>query len=86
MTFDLGRVTTIKPCLIAQTPLIAVTFDLGRVTTTRTLRCRVRLNCGDVRSRTSYNPNHKLSVRPHNIAVTFDLGRVTTKVSSCSPS
>ena len=36
------------------------------------------LDCGDVRSRTSYNNVPYLDTFLKRIAVTFDLGRVTT--------
>ena len=54
VTSDLGRVTTsyyFKPSISA----IVVTSDLGRVTTMKELQPGESKNCGDVRSRTSYN-------------------------------
>ena len=56
VTFDLGRVTTYHPRYQGFYPRIAVTFDLGRVTTSRVVLLSPGCNCGDVRSRTSYNP------------------------------
>ena len=59
VTFDLGRVTTWLSIFATSFLLIAVTFDLGRVTTTLNRESNgVPLNCGDVRSRTSYNCVH----------------------------
>ena len=55
VTFDLGRVTTSLQTLPTVGVLIVVTFDLGRVTTPKTFPADRRSNCGDVRSRTSYN-------------------------------
>ena len=56
VTFDLGRVTTAIPSSLNDNVLIVVTFDLGRVTTSLKLTIfLIALNCGDVRSRTSYN-------------------------------
>ena len=59
---------------------IVVTFDLGRVTTAVLADSDMfSSNCGDVRSRTSYNIFIKTSCSHNKIVVTFDLGRVTTK-------
>ena len=55
-----------------------VTFDLGRVTTNQILLKSDALDCGDVRSRTSYNTMSKIKDCKLEIVVTFDLGRVTT--------
>ena len=56
MTSDLGRVTTFGDLPSKIPTLIAVTSDLGRVTTYISIYSFVYLyNCGDVRSRTSYN-------------------------------
>ena len=61
-----------------------VTSDLGRVTTLYLLILLIKLkNCGDVRSRTSYNRFASRSKRLALIVVTSDLGRVTTRVLSC---
>ena len=38
----------------------------------------MHFDCGDVRSRTSYNVAIAMIAKPMFIAVTFDLGRVTT--------
>ena len=38
------------------------------------------MNCGDVRSRTSYNNKKMNKMSALKIVVTFDLGRVTTHV------
>ena len=55
VTSDLGRVTT-KDCkAITCLILIVVTSDLGRVTTIAFNQVTKFFNCGDVRSRTSYN-------------------------------
>ena len=59
---------------------IVVTSDLGRVTTTFAKVGFVDENCGDVRSRTSYNASTTLEPEALNIVVTSDLGRVTTTV------
>ena len=78
VTFDLGRVTTFASSLMFSSILIVVTFDLGRVTTFVTASASLELDCGDVRSRTSYNALLILNVDVFMIVVTFDLGRVTT--------
>ena len=78
MTFDLGRVTTIADATMVAIAVIAVTFDLGRVTTKQIKADLKSINCGDVRSRTSYNINSSGATVMTQIAVTFDLGRVTT--------
>ena len=58
---------------------IVVTSDLGRVTTSILKESLLSFDCGDVRSRTSYNLNpRRLSFSTH-IVVTSDLGRVTTR-------
>ena len=55
VTSDLGRVTTLRRRGKDRCE-IAVTSDLGRVTTKVSLMVVVtEFNCGDVRSRTSYN-------------------------------
>ena len=56
-----------------------VTSDLGRVTTLYLLILLIKLkNCGDVRSRTSYNSLKEIASTQIKIVVTSDLGRVTT--------
>ena len=55
VTFDLGRVTTPRFCLFDCFIFIVVTFDLGRVTTLLKFQLLLYNDCGDVRSRTSYN-------------------------------
>ena len=57
-----------------------MTFDLGRVTTIENVISMIEINCGDVRSRTSYNFTSFSENTKAKIAVTFDLGRVTTKI------
>ena len=81
MTSDLGRVTTHLNILKFQNLIIAVTSDLGRVTTTLPLAgCSANGDCGDVRSRTSYNHLAFAHTYLRKIAVTSDLGRVTTLI------
>ena len=55
-----------------------VTSDLGRVTTSNQAFLADSDNCGDVRSRTSYNVAHHDNPSVLKIVVTSDLGRVTT--------
>ena len=55
-----------------------MTSDLGRVTTLILCASHTLLNCGDVRSRTSYNKKRWPVLEYQPIAVTSDLGRVTT--------
>ena len=56
VTSDLGRVTTDKYFFPKLNAGIAVTSDLGRVTTPQQVLTFVQdCDCGDVRSRTSYN-------------------------------
>ena len=55
VTSDLGRVTTVNLSLVEFDEEIVVTSDLGRVTTKVNNIKDCLLNCGDVRSRTSYN-------------------------------
>ena len=55
VTSDLGRVTTAQKKAMQQQALIVVTSDLGRVTTLTFSFFAYYINCGDVRSRTSYN-------------------------------
>ena len=62
-----------------------MTFDLGRVTTEPKEQRLVSKDCGDVRSRTSYNSYLKSRLAVPKIAVTFDLGRVTTITIFSSP-
>ena len=57
-----------------------MTSDLGRVTTNCIAPAESFCNCGDVRSRTSYNPAIPNSRNENKIAVTSDLGRVTTQL------
>ncbi len=58
-----------------------VTSDLGRVTTHLAFaHTYLRKDCGDVRSRTSYNGPKSPLIIVHLIVVTSDLGRVTTLV------
>ena len=78
VTFDLGRVTTVTDNNEAFKAAIVVTFDLGRVTTYFVRTIIVSKNCGDVRSRTSYNFHEWMKSCGLEIVVTFDLGRVTT--------
>ena len=59
-----------------------VTSDLGRVTTSGAKLGHRQLNCGDVRSRTSYNFDVSRPSALQAIVVTSDLGRVTTKSHS----
>ena len=81
VTFDLGRVTTKSSSNFESIIAIVVTFDLGRVTTfLNILKCKC-INCGDVRSRTSYNWLRICKRLTALIVVTFDLGRVTTGFS-----
>ena len=62
VTFDLGRVTTCSFYRTVKCATIVVTFDLGRVTT-KDLSDRItQENCGDVRSRTSYNVEYKFTL------------------------
>ena len=78
VTSDLGRVTTTLNHMPELSRQIVVTSDLGRVTTQAQKRAHKRLNCGDVRSRTSYNTALALVEPVLGIVVTSDLGRVTT--------
>ena len=78
VTFDLGRVTTSCKILSELIRSIVVTFDLGRVTTARATPLEGNTDCGDVRSRTSYNLSTVSIISSAIIVVTFDLGRVTT--------
>ena len=55
-----------------------VTSDLGRVTTSTILPLQYVMDCGDVRSRTSYNSQSVRIQDAEVIVVTSDLGRVTT--------
>ena len=56
-----------------------MTSDLGRVTTTMKFsKYYNNADCGDVRSRTSYNKDSEHTLQRVGIAVTSDLGRVTT--------
>ena len=55
-----------------------MTSDLGRVTTYIFLLLKWKVDCGDVRSRTSYNEHILCQLLQAHIAVTSDLGRVTT--------
>ena len=79
VTSDLGRVTTIGLLLLLKQKGIVVTSDLGRVTT-RVIEYSVHIpiDCGDVRSRTSYNIVSLSFIKLKLIVVTSDLGRVTT--------
>ena len=60
-----------------------VTFDLGRVTTFKDSDITLQRDCGDVRSRTSYNDTLGSIAKATLIVVTFDLGRVTTLTHGC---
>ena len=55
-----------------------VTSDLGRVTTDSSTVIEQSTDCGDVRSRTSYNDLFSFDNEFIAIVVTSDLGRVTT--------
>ena len=59
--------------------MIVVTSDLGRVTTLSQTLMYCLMDCGDVRSRTSYNSTINAVITHTMIVVTSDLGRVTTK-------
>ena len=78
MTSDLGRVTTLHAEGNLPILNIVVTSDLGRVTTYWEKYELELDNCGDVRSRTSYNQSLKKKRSQRPIVVTSDLGRVTT--------
>ena len=78
VTSDLGRVTTSSYPISIFTSLIVVTSDLGRVTTNDILKNDTAIDCGDVRSRTSYNLKTLSMYTSSSIVVTSDLGRVTT--------
>ena len=77
VTSDLGRVTTDSYYISLLGSIIVVTSDLGRVTTTLVSNLRDFVNCGDVRSRTSYNIGVIDFTLEDKIVVTSDLGRVT---------
>ena len=78
VTSDLGRVTTFFKCFRCLSFGIVVTSDLGRVTTAECKFLKIKLDCGDVRSRTSYNSQQFDEKMAELIVVTSDLGRVTT--------
>ena len=62
VTSDLGRVTTTAAITLAALARIVVTSDLGRVTTLISFHEAKNINCGDVRSRTSYNGAFQFSI------------------------
>ena len=62
---------------IVHCTIIAVTFDLGRVTTSHSKpSANFAVNCGDVRSRTSYNYS-RLKIEAH----TLNCGDVRSRTS-----
>ena len=79
VTSDLGRVTT-SHAIFHSIGSIVVTSDLGRVTTIWHMLIPNEYDCGDVRSRTSYNDRTQSSHSWCEIVVTSDLGRVTTSI------
>ena len=67
VTSDLGRVTTNLQADHLHSCKIVVTSDLGRVTTFTFIVSQRRSDCGDVRSRTSYNHHFSSAVKEEEL-------------------